>query len=333
MTEGEKKQEKGEVKGFAGLSALVSEVDTVPSPSAPKKQPATAAPSAGRPASHSAQPQPSQQRQTYQEPAQPSSGGSSGGKWVLGIAAFISVFWLIGKSDKTATTSSASDYSPPGKSAVHAVPPKVYAYVTTAKVNLRAEADPKSAVLGQVAGMSQIEVIGQSGSWTKVNAPGTPPLEGFVASRFLHTGSYNDAKGIVCDVAGSSRPYSGEVLSQAREGRHSISVSAGNSDAFVKMRSGGKTILAFYVRAYEKGVVRSVPDGTYEIMFASGRDFSRKCLEFVSDMSVMKDPNLNAFQVTSNGYYQYFQTAEYSLVNQHGGNMKPQTISADSFRE
>lgn len=119
MTGGEEEQKKGEGKGFAGLSSLVSDVDTTPPPAA-KVEPAAAAPGAGRPAPQPAQPQPSQ-RQTYQEPPQPPSSGSSGGKWVLGIAAVIGVFWLIGQSDKS-TTSPTPAYSPPAQTAQTATP-------------------------------------------------------------------------------------------------------------------------------------------------------------------------------------------------------------------
>ena len=115
MAVGGEEKNKGEDKGFAGLSSLVSDVDTTLPPPSPNKEPAAAAPSAGRPGSQPAQPQPSQ-RQTYQEPAQPSSGGSSGGKWVLGIAAVIGVLWLIGQSNKTTTSSPAPAYSPPAQS-------------------------------------------------------------------------------------------------------------------------------------------------------------------------------------------------------------------------
>ncbi len=118
---GEEEPKKGEGKGFAGLSSLVSDVDTTPPP-APKREPAVAAPSAERPASPQPQPQPqTSQRQTYQEPSQPSS-GSSGGKWMLGIAAVVGLFWLIGQSDKT-TTSPAPAYSPPAQSAAPSYSP------------------------------------------------------------------------------------------------------------------------------------------------------------------------------------------------------------------
>lgn len=122
MTGGEEEQKKGEGKGFAGLSSLVSDVDTTP-PLAAKTEPAAAATGGGRPSPQPAplQPQPSQ-RQTYQEPAQPSSSGSSGGKWVLGIAAVIGVLWLIGQSDKS-TTSPAPAYSPPAQTATPSYSP------------------------------------------------------------------------------------------------------------------------------------------------------------------------------------------------------------------
>ena len=121
MTGGEEEKKKGEGKGFAGLSSLVSDVDTTLPPAA-KAELAASAPSTERPAPQAAQPQPSQQHQTYQEPAQPSSSGSSGGKWVLGIAAVVGVLWLIGQSDKS-PTSPAPAYSPPAQTATPSYSP------------------------------------------------------------------------------------------------------------------------------------------------------------------------------------------------------------------
>ena len=118
----EDKNKKDKIKGFAGLSSLVSGVDTSPLPAA-KKEPTSnsgASSSSPPPASQTAQPQP-RQEQTYQEPPQPSS-GSSGGKWALGIAAVIGVLWLIGQSDKS-TTSPAPAYSPPAQTATPSYSP------------------------------------------------------------------------------------------------------------------------------------------------------------------------------------------------------------------
>lgn len=121
MAAEEENNKKNEGKGFAGLSSLVSDVDTPPP--APKTEAAGATTSTGRSASAAAQPQPQQptQRQTYQEPPQPSS-GSSGGKWILGIAAVVGLLWLIGQSNKP-TSSSAPAYSPPAQSAAPSYSP------------------------------------------------------------------------------------------------------------------------------------------------------------------------------------------------------------------
>lgn len=108
-------QGKGESrgKGFAGLSSLVSDVDTTPLPAA-KNEPTGAAGAStitGPWASQAAQPQlqPSPRRR-YQEPPQPSA-GSSGGKWVLGIVAVIGVLWFASEASKK-PSSSPLPYTP-----------------------------------------------------------------------------------------------------------------------------------------------------------------------------------------------------------------------------
>lgn len=154
-----------------------------------------------------------------------------------------------------------------------------------------------------------------------------------MSSSLLHQGSAIEAKALVCDVAGSVRPRSGEILSQSRRGQHKITVTAGAEDALVKLRSGKATSLSFYVRAHETGVVSTVPNGTYTIMFASGTGFSRKCLEFVTKMDVISDPDPQVFEVTSDGSYRYTSEASYTLTQVAGGNMRPRDTNPDAFRE
>lgn len=112
----EEEKRNNEKKGFAGLSSLVSDVGTSPPPAATKEHTSISGASSSHlpPTLQTAQPQPKQE-QIYQDPPQPSS-GSSGGKWVLGIAAVIGVLWFIGQSDKS-PASLAPAYSPPAQSA------------------------------------------------------------------------------------------------------------------------------------------------------------------------------------------------------------------------
>lgn len=110
---GEDEQRKGAGTGFAGLSTLVSHVDT-PLPSAAEAEPPSGAPGAGRALPRPQQAQPSQ-HQTYQGPAQPPSSGSSGGKWVLGIVAVVLWLWVFGQLDGGGASRSPA-YSPTARS-------------------------------------------------------------------------------------------------------------------------------------------------------------------------------------------------------------------------
>ncbi len=99
MVSDDKKKDTG--TGFAGLSSMVSDVDDVVVSTPKQSQKATPEPTSKKSEEKSQQPKQTQTRpasQTYQEPAQP-SGGSSAGKWLLGIAVVIGLIWLANQSD------------------------------------------------------------------------------------------------------------------------------------------------------------------------------------------------------------------------------------------
>ena len=114
MAAGKGEQSKGEGKGFAGLSSLVSNVDTIPSPDAKKENAdprPDVTPRTDRPLEQqNTQSTPLRAERRDRSPSHPSS-GSSIAKWALGIAAVIWVFGLIGESNKK-PSSPASTYSP-----------------------------------------------------------------------------------------------------------------------------------------------------------------------------------------------------------------------------
>lgn len=106
------RESKTEGKGFAGLSSLVSDVD-VTSPSAPCTQSASVAPDNG----NDLLPTRSlpTTRPGIEEPTQSSAGGSSEGKWMVGLAlAIIGVLWLVGEFDATKTPNVPTQ-SPPAR--------------------------------------------------------------------------------------------------------------------------------------------------------------------------------------------------------------------------
>lgn len=123
MAEGED-QEKGDPKkGFAGLSSMVSDVDSTVSQPARESKPAPRAASAPAPApAERARSTDDQEpdRPVYQAPAQ-SSGGSSTGKWLLGIGVVAGLLWLVSQSGDKAS-SPAPAFTPSSDSSSAASP-------------------------------------------------------------------------------------------------------------------------------------------------------------------------------------------------------------------
>ncbi len=123
MAEGED-QEKGDPKkGFAGLSSMVSDVDSTVSQPARESKPAPRAASAPAPApAERARSTDDQEpdRPVYQAPAQ-SSGGSSTGKWLLGIGLVAGLLWLVSQSGDKAS-SPAPAFTPSSDSSSVASP-------------------------------------------------------------------------------------------------------------------------------------------------------------------------------------------------------------------
>lgn len=213
------------------------------------------------------------------------------------------------------------------------------AYITTTMANVRAGPDARAAVVNQLHEWSQVSVVGQEGSWSQVQfvGDGAGTSEGYVATRLLTAGTAQDARVAYCDVPASGRPHSGEILEQASTGSHTIKINAGPRDALIKLRRNGATQLAFYVRAQETGEVSNLADGAYQVMFATGEQFSRKCLEFVTEMNVSADPDVAVFRTrreqTWEGVTVYSSIAEYTLTEQAGGNFRPQDLDSAAFRE
>lgn len=113
---------KQEDKGFAGLSSLVPKVDVTTSPALttesvdPVVPITSSAPESTQPPEPQHRSPPPVQPQTRHEPVQPASDGSSGGKWVLGVAAVFGLFWIIAQLD-TDNPTSVSENSPSIQSA------------------------------------------------------------------------------------------------------------------------------------------------------------------------------------------------------------------------
>ena len=208
-------------------------------------------------------------------------------------------------------------------------------FIIVNSANLRERPDERSAVIAKLPAMTAVSVLDfPELHWYSVTAVvESQELTGFVSSHLVAMGDRRSALGQYCSPAGPERPVTGSVIQQARRGDHQLRVKAANSDVLVKLKTAaGSTALAFYVRAHESGQVTSLGDGDYYVYFATGSNFSTKCMEFLDNMSVQKDASLASFQTSVRGDYIYHSSAEYQLTTQSGGNFRPSHATADEFR-
>ena len=348
-----------DAKGFKGLGQLRAKVTPAPAtPAAPALQssrvgaapPTTVGANQAPKASTSGTPpQPSPPQPQVGSSSQPVSSpapqGSSPGLpiWlIVGAIALIALYKyatnVAPPTDSTTTTASRQDGQQARAPYIPSTPPPQPAYIATAMANIRASANAHAAVVGQLHQWTEISVTGVEGAWSHITfSSPTGAADGYILSRLIQAGTAHDAWVAYCEVPTTVRPASGTVLLQVAIGSHSIKVDAGASDALVKLRQHGKTELAFFVRANETGTVTNLADGTYQIMFATGDGFSRKCMEFVNSMQVLADPSPATFQTrqvpTADGVMVYSSSAEYRLTEQVGGNFKPQNMDPSAFRE
>lgn len=234
------------------------------------------------------------------------------------------------------------DYTPhtetqpadPAPTPVSAAPIQQQAFVTAEVANVRSGPGTTWPTIAQLSQMTEIAVVSEAEGWALIDFGEN--REGFIASSLFARGSAQDARQSICsDERGA--PRSGEVLRRTATGGHRLTVRAGSEDVLVKLRQGSRTVLAFYVQQGQSGIVSNAPEGTFSLMFATGRNFSRKCLEFMTGMEVTADPSPVVFRTSvetrGGSRYQSTVAAEYTLTRVSHGNFRPSTVNPNDFRE
>jgi hypothetical protein len=132
-----------------------------------------------------------------------------------------------------------------------------------------------------------------------------------------------------CFPSGPVSLTNGTVLRQVRVGPHTLKTTNGlSSDAVVKVREiAGSTVLSFYVTAGGDVTINRVPEGTFIIEFATGRDFSPACGYFLENMSSQRFVNPESFETQVEGNQRYTSVLEITLNPVVGGTAR--TVNTD----
>ena len=131
-----------------------------------------------------------------------------------------------------------------------------------------------------------------------------------------------------CSEGVASPARNGEIFRKAASGSNEIFVQAGSEDAIVKLKNSlGETQLSFFVKAESEVKIGDIPDGTFYLSWATGRQFSRRCGMFLEKMNASSAENEITMQATNTKY----NTLELTLRTAAGGNLKSDVIPLQEF--
>lgn len=209
-----------------------------------------------------------------------------------------------------------------------------FAYVTADVVNVRSAPSVSSDRITQLEGLHEVVAIDEpEGDWQSiVFFKGDEFHAGYVASRLISIGTEQEAAYAYCEVGEGQRPPSGYVFERADSGENSITVTAADKDTLVRIKGGDSVVLTFFVRANDAAWIDDIPDGSFQVMFATGTGFSRKCIDFIGDINVSGTDQPVRFRSVQVGSRISYTDMHFDLNVQRQGNFRPRTYSADEFR-
>ncbi|RLA50422.1 MAG: hypothetical protein DRR42_13230, partial [Gammaproteobacteria bacterium] len=270
----EEEKEKEEVKGFAGLSSMASDVDAVVD-STPKKTQKASSDSATKQSADNRpqdkEEQPGADPWTGQRTTQP-SGGSSAGKWLIGIAVVIGLIWLANQSDSNRPSRPADS---PGISSTSVAPASQPAVVQP-QAPIRPSESKPSVGRNNVLSTGQIryclaEKIRLDASEAVLNNYRDSDVDrfnGYVNDYNSRCGEFRYKQGALESARRDVEPYRGQLQADGR-GRFvrttSVATIAPSSPQAPKPArpTPDATVQAIQGRLNELGYSAGTPDGLF----------------------------------------------------------------------
>ena len=207
-------------------------------------------------------------------------------------------------------------------------------HVALEALKMRSQPALGSPVISLLDRFASVTVLGVSTDheWARVRtALGD---EGYVETRGLYGGSTELLRQEWCGEHLGGKPVAGEVLTRRASGEHQVLVHNGmRRDAVVKFKTpSGSTMVTVYLPATYRLGIAGIPDGVYNIEYATGERYSRGCGLFVEDMeawrapyalTLRRIPGLKGLTVT--------KVPDISLTDPKDAGQPPTPLSVDHF--
>jgi hypothetical protein len=133
------------------------------------------------------------------------------------------------------------------------------------------------------------------------------------------------------------QPFNGKVLTRSipsKENGHSIEVKNGSTaNAIIKIRDAysGTLRLSFFVAKGNTASFADLPDGVYRIQYAFGGEMGKDCRSFWQITSAAQFPTIESLTTKITSSQIITNRLTYTLYTIPGGNVRPQSIDAESF--
>lgn len=208
-------------------------------------------------------------------------------------------------------------------------------FIIVDAANVRSEPNTNSSRIGRLEALHEVLQLGPSeGGWVNILFFDQGDIKfGYMAERLVQTQSWEIARETYCELDRTQRPVSGHVFDRIGTGHNSLMVTASNSDTIVKLRDYRGDILTFFVRANETAWVADVPDGVFDVLFASGTKFSSKCVDFLGAMNVIGTRTPIQLRSRRIGQNIEYTEQQFDLRQQARGNFNPGSFTAEDFRQ
>ncbi|WP_084140402.1 J domain-containing protein [Brevundimonas nasdae] len=131
-------------------------------------------------------------------------------------------------------------------------------------------------------------------------------------------------------------PLNGDEFARdgLEEDGHRITIKNGGSgDALVKIREypSRKIVSTMFVKRGQQASFNDLPDGEYEMLFATGDVLDESCRRFSGDVITQRFPGKETFITQYEGNQIIKSNLTLTLYNVPGGNVSPQRVSEDEF--
>jgi hypothetical protein len=190
-------------------------------------------------------------------------------------------------ADPKPPTMPAAKTSQPGPPKVD---PATLAHVSIDGVVMRAAPGHSQAAIATLLRFETVTLLGEpigggaNGRWQRIRAANA---EGYVAVEQIGPGTGSDALMAWCKSDPDPAPKSGTTLLSSAAGPHRLMAqNPRDRDALVKLKNdAGKTITVFYLRAGEQAHIPHLPEGTLNVFYATGNDYSPRCQVFLEGLT------------------------------------------------